>query len=84
MAWSISGSTSHFRVSHGENQFVCGPHHVNGIESFWTFAKRRLLKFNGIPKNTFYPHLKETQFRFNHRHHDLYKTLLSCFTNHPL
>jgi transposase len=78
------GFDKHFRVSHSDNEFVRGPQHVNGIESFWSFAKRRLLKFNGIPKHTFYLHLKETEFRFNHRQHDLYKTLLSCFRNHPL
>jgi transposase len=78
------GFDRHFRVSHSENEFVRGPHHVNGIESFWNFAKRRLLKFKGIPKHTFYLHLKETELRFNHRHHDLYKILLSCFKNHPL
>jgi len=26
-----------------------------------------------VPKHTFYLHLKETEFRFNHRHDDLYK-----------
>jgi transposase len=59
-------------------------HRVNGIESFWSFAKRRLGKFNGIPKQTFYLYLKETEFRFNDRLQDTYKTLLSCFRNHPL
>ena len=44
--------------------------HVNGIESFWSFAKRRLIKFNGIPRHTFYLHLNETEFRFNHRQRD--------------
>ena len=78
------GYDKHFRVSHADNQFALGPNHINGIESFWSFAKRRLLKFNGIPKHTFYLHLKETEFRFNCRNLDLYKTLLSCFRMHPL
>jgi transposase len=77
------GFNKHFRVSHGENQFVCGPYHVNEIESFWSFAKRRLLKFNGIPKHTFYLHLKETEFRFNHRHHDLYKNTAILLQKSP-
>lgn len=25
--------------------------HINGIESFWSFTKRRLAKFNGVSKN---------------------------------
>ena len=78
------GFDKHFRVNHSENEFARGPRHVNGIESFWSFAKRRLLKFNGIAKHTFYLHLKETEFRFNHRQDNLYKTLLSFFRNHPL
>jgi transposase len=78
------GFDKHFRIQHGDNQFGEGARHVNGIESFWSFAKRRLLKFNGVPKHTFYLHLKETEFRFNHRTDDLYKTLLSFFRNQPL
>ena len=78
------GFDKHFRVYHSDNEFATGPNHVNGIESFWSFAKRRLGKFNGIPKHTFYLHLKETEFRFNHRQQDLYKILLSCFRNQPL
>jgi len=53
------GYSKHFRVDHGRDQFVRGPHHVNGIESFWSYAKRRLQKFNGVPARTFYLHLKE-------------------------
>jgi transposase-like protein len=78
------GFDKHFRVNHSENEFARGPRPVNGIESFWSFAKRRLLKFNGIAKHTFYLHLKETEFRFNHRQDNLYKTLASFFRNHPL
>ena len=72
------GFDKHFRVNHSENEFARGSHHVNGIESFWSFAKRSLLKFNGIPRHTFYLHLKETEFRFNHRQNGLYKILLSA------
>ncbi|MDU1262140.1 MAG: IS1595 family transposase, partial [Veillonella sp.] len=38
----------------------------------------------GVPKHTFYLHLKETEFRFNHRHDDLYKILLRMFRENPL
>lgn len=31
------------------------------IESFWSFTKRRLVKFNGVSKN-FYKHLKECEW----------------------
>src|SRR3982751_6155570 len=42
------GYSKHFRVNHGDNEFVRGTTHVNGIESFWSSAKRRLQKFNGV------------------------------------
>jgi len=37
----------HYRVFHSCNEFVRGKSHVNGIENFWSFANRRLAKFNG-------------------------------------
>jgi len=55
----------HHRIHHHENEFVRGKNHVNGIESFWSYTKRRLLKFNGIRKDKFLLHLKESQFRWN-------------------
>ncbi len=78
------GFDKHFRVSHGANEFARGSVHVNGIESFWSYAKRRLAQFNGVPSRTFYLHLKETEFRFNHCHQNLYKALLSLLRNNPL
>ena len=52
------GYKKHYRVQHGTNEFAKGKNHINGIESFWSFAKRRILKFHGIPTSTFYLHLK--------------------------
>ncbi|MFL6207442.1 MAG: transposase, partial [Pyrinomonadaceae bacterium] len=74
----------HFRVHHGENEFVRGEHHVNGIESFWSYAKRRLQKFNGVPARTFYLHLKECEYRFNKRNQDLSQLLLKLLEKYPL
>jgi transposase-like protein len=62
----------------------CRPNHINGIECFWGFAKHRLTKFLGVSKSTFLLHLKETEFRFNHRKDDLYKVLLSLLRKDPL
>ncbi|QMT41312.1 IS1595 family transposase [Neisseria shayeganii] len=78
------GFAKHFRVRHGDNEFARGAQHINGIESFWSYAKHRLVQFNGVPKHTFYLHLKETEFRFNHRHDDLYKVLLGMLRENPL
>ena len=78
------GYDKHFRVNHGANEFAQGERHINGIESFWSYAKRRLAKFNGISRHTFYLHLKETEYRFNHRHDNLYLELLKLLRNNPL
>ena len=48
----------HYRILHHENEFARGKNHVNGIESFWSYTKRRLNKFNGIQKTKFLLHLK--------------------------
>jgi len=74
----------HFRVNHGDDEFAVGANHINGIESFWAFAKHRLAQFKGIPRWTFYLHLKETEFRFNHRRDNLNKFLLRYLRNNPL
>ena len=78
------GFKKHYRVSHGQNEFARGRSHINGIESFWAYAKRRLMKFHGIAESTFYLHLKECEFRFNYRDENIYLLLLKMFRNRPL
>jgi len=34
----------HHRIYHSQNEFARGKNHVNGIESFWSYTKRRLMK----------------------------------------
>ncbi len=76
----------HYRIHHSKNEFARGKNHVNGIESFWSFAKRRMIKFNGIRKEKFLPHLKESEFRWNGRVNgvNIYQTLLRNFREIPL
>ena len=57
----------HFRVDHARDEFAKGTVHLNGIEGFWGLAKVRLTQFKGLPKHTFHLHLKETEWRYNHR-----------------
>ncbi|HZH89614.1 MAG TPA: IS1595 family transposase [Pyrinomonadaceae bacterium] len=78
------GYAKHYRVHHGQNEFANELSHINGIESFWSYAKRRLQKFNGVPAATFNLHLKECEWRFNHRHNNLYLELLRLLRHHPL
>lgn len=72
----ILNGYDHYRVYHCRNEFARGKAHVNGIESFWSFAKRRLSKFNGVASHKFHIYLKECEFRWNHRNDDLYATML--------
>ena len=78
------GYAKHFRVEHGCNEFVNALSHINGIESFWAFAKLRLSKVKGIRKHMFFLHLKETEFRFNHRRDNLYLLLLKLLREQPI
>ena len=78
------GYKKHYRVHHCTNEFARGKSHINGIESFWSFAKNRLIKFHGIPRDTFYLHLKECEFRFNYCDENLYYLFLKMFREKPL
>ena len=78
------GYQKHYRVNHDKDEFVKENSHINGIEGFWGFVKTRLTRFKGTPKNTFYLHLKESEFRYNHRNMDLYKLLLRMLRFDPL
>ena len=78
------GYQKHFRVEHGNNEFATEHTHINGIESFWAYAKTRLVRFRGLHKHSFYFHLKECEFRFNNRDKDIYKIVLKLLRENPL
>lgn len=69
-ALTTLGYNKLYRVNHGKNEFVLKDEKgatitVNGIESFWSFTKRRLAKFNGCMTNLDL-HLKECEWRWIH------------------
>ena len=57
---------SHHRINHRKH-FAKSHNHINGIENFWSQAKRHLRRYNGIPKAHFPLFLKECEWRFNYR-----------------
>jgi transposase-like protein len=60
------GYDKHLRIKKYRKEgspFTDGPVHVNGIESFWSYTKRRLARFNGVKIN-FDLHLKECEWRW--------------------
>lgn len=73
----------HYRIHHHENEFARGKNHVNGIESFWSFTKARLLRMKGVRKDKFVLHLKESEFRWNYRK-QMYKVMLKKLRENPL
>ncbi len=81
------GYKKHLRVDHARGEFssrrVRGSH-INGIEGFWGYAKTRMARFRGVHPHTFLFHLKECEFRYNHRRQDLYHALLTLCREHPL
>jgi len=59
---------NHKKVRHSEDEFARQDGtHINGVESFWSWTKRRLQKFNGVSKRQFKEYLLESEWRFNHR-----------------
>ena len=81
----ILNGYDHYRVYHSKDEFVRGKSHVNGIESFWSFAKRRMAKFNGLADEKFNFHLKECEFRWNNRDKKkMYDIILSELRKKPL
>ena len=76
----------HFRVKHGQNEFVKTTEqgqkaHINGMESFWSFTKRRLNKFNGYKKH-FELHLKECEWRWGRSEKYLLDDLDQTYKNY--
>ena len=60
------GYDKHFHIKKYRKEgspFTNGQVHVNGIESFWSYTKRRLARFNGV-KTNFELHLKECEWRW--------------------
>jgi len=55
----------HERINHSTD-FAKGENHINGIENFWSQAKRILRKYNVIHRQSFLLFLKEYECRFNY------------------
>tara|TARA_B100000745_G_C20027690_1_gene349701 strand:+ start:73 stop:741 length:669 start_codon:yes stop_codon:yes gene_type:complete len=76
------GYDAHLRLTKYYNRptrFADGGVHINGIEAFWSYTKRRLARFNGTRAN-FELHLKECEWRWRKDNatleHELWKLLV--------
>ena len=70
----LSHFGKHVPIDHGE-EFADGPAHINGIEGFWSFAKRLHRLCHGVDRENFPVYLAEYEFRYNHREQHLPKVL---------
>ena len=72
------GFDKHLRINKSK-YFASKGVHINGIEAFWSFTKRRLAKFNGVKRN-FELHLKECEWRYgkstDQLHQELWKMIV--------
>ena len=71
----------HLRINHS-SRFADHDNHINGIENFWSQAKRHLRKFNGIKPENFYWFLKECEWRFNGANHQALLKQLRIWYKH--
>gem|GEM_PF-5252657 len=86
---SVIQNRSHAEIHFGNKQ--CRLYHlhehsalITDIEEFWRRIYRRFLKFHAMDVNKFIMHLKECEYRFNHRDDDLYPVLLNLCEAQPL
>jgi transposase len=70
----------HLRVDH-KRRFSSGRVYINGLEGFWSYAKERIIKFHGVSKEKFPLYLKEMEFRYNNRHHNLFNLIVQKLCN---
>ena len=68
------GYNKHFRIDKTKRFSNRHGVHRGGIESFWSFTKRRLAKFNGV-KSNFVIHLKECEWRWKRSTQEMEKEL---------
>ena len=58
----------HRLVNHGERQYTDGKgNHINGLEGFWGYLKRKLASKGGIRRERLPLYLGEYVWRYNHR-----------------
>jgi transposase-like protein len=57
----------HRLVNHGEGEYVRGKAHINGLEGFWGYLKRKLAAKGGVRRSRLPLYLAEYVWRYNHR-----------------
>lgn len=77
---SLKRLGKHLTVNHSKHMVdKRTKNHINGIEGFWSYAKHILYNYRGVSKYHFPMYLKEVEFRYNHRHENLFKQFLIIY-----
>lgn len=61
----------HRLVKHSKDNYVFNGNHINGLEGFWGYLKRKLAAKGGIRQSRLHLYLGEYIWRYNHRHLNL-------------
>lgn len=81
------GCKRHCRAGRGEDESVERGNpgdRIDGIEGLWGHAKDRLVKYQGMPREDFYLHLRECEFGSNMRGRDMCRFMLRELRERPL
>ena len=57
----------HRTVEHQKKEYVLGKNHINGLEGFWGYLKRKLAAKGGIKRKYLFLFLGEYVWRYNYR-----------------
>lgn len=57
----------HRTVEHGKGEYVRGKNHINSLEGFFGYLKRKLAAKGGVKRNYLHLFLGEYVWRYNHR-----------------
>ena len=61
----------HRLVKHSKDSYVTNGNHINGLEGFWGYLKRKLAAKGGIRQSRLHLYLGEYVWRYNHRYLNL-------------
>jgi len=75
----------HRTVEHRKKEYTYGKNHINGLEGFWGYLKRKLAAKGDIRRKYLYLFLAEYVWRYNYRNYSLKeqinRLLVNLYTN---
>ena len=75
----------HRTVEHRKKEYTYGKNHINGLEGFWGYLKRKMAAKGGIRRKYLYLFLAEYVWRYNYKNDSLKnqvdRLLVNLYTN---